>query len=335
MRGKKEYKAYQNGAQYGKFGSGDHESEGGKVVKGVTGPIHIMAGVETDIMKAHGPEGEHILAQKKGYSSVWEAKRINPNEITGYAQYGIDDFVPKWAGGSGKAYEADWWTGPSSIGDQISEGLQDLFNVSADYDPDLIAEREQKGQLKTMLGTSQENILAGQKKTEAFIGENLQSDLEGLTRKEDRLDAGIIGTQRDIVKSTGAGRNIQTKTNLVSGGPDITRDIEQRGKMSINKFGDARQDIWATGDKFQRQADMDIYKTKQQAQTALGQIYSDYMSATGEPIGDEQMTLLQEYMIDNDVSTDQIVDAGNLDQELEMLQGSGNFNFYDPRNLDV
>ena len=327
MRGKKAYQAYQNGAQYGKFGSGDHKSEGGKVVKGVTGPIHIKAGVETDIMKAHGPEGEHILSQKKGYSSPWEAKLMNPNEITGYAQYGD---------------AMDWLFGKNSVFgkvqkalDPVSEWFQKTLKVSKDYDPDLIAEREQKGQLKTMLGTSEENILAGQERTEAFIGENLQADLEGLARKEDRIDTGIIGTQRDIVKSAGAGRNIQTKTNLVSGGPDITRDIEEKGQMAINKFGSAREDIWASGDKLQRQADMDIYRSKQQAQTALGQIYSDYMAATGEPIGDEQLTLLQEYMADNDVSTDQIVDAGNLDQELEIMQGSGSFDFWDPRNLDV
>ena len=38
MRNKKAYKAYTQGAQYGKFG--DHESKGGKVVQGVTGKIH-------------------------------------------------------------------------------------------------------------------------------------------------------------------------------------------------------------------------------------------------------------------------------------------------------
>ena len=71
MRGNKAYQAYKSGAQYGKFG--DHKSKGGKVVKGVTGKIHIEGGVEKDIMKTHGPEGERILAARNNHASVFDS----------------------------------------------------------------------------------------------------------------------------------------------------------------------------------------------------------------------------------------------------------------------
>ena len=93
MYGKKALKVYQKGPQYGKFnslyGTGDHPSEGGKIVDGVSGKIHIMGdesdgGIEKKIMEIHGPEGEYILAQRNGYSSLDEVPR---DENTGYPKY--------------------------------------------------------------------------------------------------------------------------------------------------------------------------------------------------------------------------------------------------------
>jgi len=311
MRGNKAYKAYTDGAQYGKFGSGDHKSEGGKVVKGVTGKIHIQGGIETDIMKTHGPEGEFILAQRKGYPSLDAVPR---NETTGYAEYGSPfSFL-----------NTDWWFGKNSIADQISESLQRTFNVSADYDPDIIQEREQKGQLKTMLDTSQENIIAGQKKTEEFIGEQLQNTLEGFGRQENVLDTKTTALQRGLGTQHQAGQNIQTKTGLITSDAPNIRRTEDIGVSQMKGITGARENIWAGMEGAETQAEMDIYKSKQQAQSALAQIYSDYMAATGETISDEQMTLFSEYMQDNDVTIDPNLPQSPEDEDLEELLRSGN-----------
>ena len=322
MRGNKAYQAYKSGAQYGKFG--DHKSKGGKVVKGVTGKIHIMGGVETDIMKTHGPEGERILAARNNHASVFDSPI---NEMTGYHEYGVDDFVPKWMGGSGKAYTSEWWTGPSSIGDQISESLQKALKVSKDYDPDLISEREQKGQFKDMMETSKENIIAGQLKTEQFIGENLQRDLEGFGRQEDRLDLGIQNVQSAMGDSTGAIRSAQTRTGLISDPSQNIRKVERAGTAKMDSISSAREDIWGNIAKAETQAEMETYQSKQKAQTALAQIFSDYMAATGETISDDNMSLLQDYMADNDMAA--VVEGGSTDEimtELDLLnRGSGRF----------
>jgi hypothetical protein len=320
MRGSKAYKAYTNGAQYGKFGSGDHKSEGGKVVKGVTGKIHIQGGIETDIMKTHGANGEYILAQRKGYPSLSDVPR---NEITGYAQYGDDD---NWWDKT-----TDWLFGSESIADKyISDPLQKLFGVSADYDPDIIQEKEQKGQLKTMLGTSQENIIEGQKKTEEFIGDQLQQTLAGFGRQENVLDTKTTALQRGLGTQYQAGQNIQTKTGLITSDAPNIRRTEDIGVSQMKGITGARENIWAGMEGAETQAEMDIYKSKQQAQSALAQIYSDYMAATGETISDEQMTLFSEYMQDNDVT---INPNPNLpqspggfygDEDLEELLRSGN-----------
>ena len=316
MRGSKAYKAYTNGAQYGKFGSGDHKSEGGKVVKGVTGKIHIQGGIETDIMKTHGPEGEFILAQRKGYPSLDAVPR---NETTGYAEYGF-----------GAIFDTDWWFGKNSIADQISESLQRTFNVSADYDPDIIQEKEQKGQLKTMLGTSEENIIEGQKKTEEFIGDQLQQTLAGFGRQENVLDTKTTALQRGLGTQYQAGQNIQTKTGLITSDAPNIRRTEDIGVSQMKGITGARENIWAGMEGAETQAEMDIYKSKQQAQSALAQIYSDYMAATGETISDEQMTLFSEYMQDNDVTIDpnpnlpQSPGGFYGDEDLEELLRSGN-----------
>ena len=66
MQNKKLYKAYQKQNQYGAFGSGDHAAEGGKVVKGLTGPIHIKGGIESDIMKLMVLKENLYLLKERG-----------------------------------------------------------------------------------------------------------------------------------------------------------------------------------------------------------------------------------------------------------------------------
>ena len=123
-RGKTVHNAYQKGAQYGNFG--DHVSQGGKVVKGIDGPIHIEGGVESDIMKEHGPEGEYILMQKQGYESFAE---VPVNETTGYKEYSwLSKKLDKWTGGaSTTAYNVlDTMTGgylPGGVNPIHTQGL--------------------------------------------------------------------------------------------------------------------------------------------------------------------------------------------------------------------
>lgn len=294
MRNKTAYKAYSQGAQHGKFG--DHKSQGGKVVKGVSGKIHIQDGLETDIMKTHGPEGEYILAQKNGYQSIDD---VPVNETTGNKEYFLGTIALAWGLGTKKGRK---WSDKN-----ISDPLQKLFKIGEYSDIG-----QSTKQLKEMMGTSTENVIEGQKKTEEFITENLQSDLEGFGRQEDRLDTQIIGSQMAMGDQYQASQNIQTKTGLV-GNDNNRRKIERQGTMQMETLGSTREDIFAAGDKARTQADMDIYRSKKDTQTALGQIFSDYMAATGETISDENMNLLQDYMADNDVASIEELEQGDID----------------------
>ena len=317
MRGNKAYQAYKSGAQYGKFG--DHKSKGGKVVKGVTGKIHIEGGVEKDIMKTHGPEGERILAARNNHASVFDSP---VNEMTGYHEYNGKK-LKKWLFG-----ENSLWQSTKDFFDPASEFLQQTLKVSKDYDPDLIAEREQKSQFKDMMETSKENIIAGQLKTEQFIGENLQRDLEGFGRQEDRLDLGIQNVQSTMGDSTKAIRSAQTKTGLISDPSQNIRKVERAGTTKIGNISSAREDIWGNVAKAETQAEMETYQSKQKAQTALAQIFSDYMAATGETISDDNMSLLQDYMADNDMAA-VVEQGGSTDEVMAQLdfinRGSGRF----------
>ena len=239
MYGKTALKAYQKGPQYGKFnslyGTGDHPSEGGSVVKGVSGPIHVMAGVESDIMKEHGTEGEYILMQKQGYNSFAE---VPVNETTGYLQYGWRDLLKSgWDRITGSsAYEAmDAFAGgylpggmqPGEMGWRegmdryISDPLQQFFNIGEYSD-----EAARNEQLEKMLGTQTESAIAGQQKMEGFIESNLQeqisqfgSQAEMLSTAGKRLDTKTTGVQAGIAGQYGGARDITQKTGLVVTSP--------------------------------------------------------------------------------------------------------------------
>ena len=315
MRGKTVYKAYQQGAQYGKFGSGDNAAEGGSVVKGVSGPIHIMAGLESDIMKEHGPEGEYILMQQKGYNSFAE---VPVNETTRYLQYGIGDFIPKWAGGSGAAYTEDWLTGPNSFAAGVSEsynqmggygGLYDMFQQQFGFG-EYSEEAKRNVALEEMLGGQIGSAITGQGEMEGFIGQQLEEQMtqfgvkrDMLTTASGKLDTQTTGVQQSM-KQYGGTRDIQKKTGLVTGGPDFAlEDVETQGKMQMANIGAGRQDLASQRELIASQergavtqADIDKAQGKQRTQQALASMLTDYMSATGETIDESYIDMFTDYM---------------------------------------
>jgi hypothetical protein len=315
MRNKKAYKAYTDGAQYGKFGSGDHKSEGGKVVKGITGKIHIKGGIETDIMKTHGPEGEFILAQRKGYPSLDAVPR---NETTGYAQYG-DTW--DWLFGENSAWQNNVFTGSG-----LGSGIANLFGYTEAAGKDLgmgistfnlpTGDESKRRDLGKMLGVQTKSAIAGQAEMEGFIDENLSEQLlqfgaksEMLDTAEDRLGTQTTGVQRDMSKQYGGVRDMSAKTGLVgtSQDQDYLKDIELTGKTAMENIGSSRLDIGSQRDILASQergattqAEIDKLRGKQNTQQALASMISDYMSATGETVDDDIFDLFTEYMEEGD-----------------------------------
>lgn len=309
---KKAYKAYTDGAQYGKFG--DHKSKGGKVVEGVTGKIHIQGGVETDIMKTHGPEGEYILAQRNGYPSLDAVPR---NETTGHNEYFLRK-ARNWLFGENSVWQNNVFTGGG-----LGSGLATLFGYTepAQKDPDMGIslfnlgpdyEEQRKRDLGTMLGKQTESAIAAQERMEGFIDENLQEQLiqfgaksEMLDTAEDRLGTQTTSVQRDISKQYGGVRDMSAKTGLVTAGDDsaMLEDIEFAGETAMEDIGINRQNIGSQRDILASQergaitqADIDKAKGKQGTQQALASMISDYMSATGETVDDDIFDLFTQYM---------------------------------------
>ena len=301
MQNKKLYKAYQKQNQYGAFGSGDHAAEGGKVVKGLTGPIHIKGGIESDIMKTHGAEGESILAQRKGYRSLEEAPI---NQETGYAQYGFGDLF------SGKAWNKDWWYGSSSIGDKASDWLQQKMGIG-EYGEEF----QKNKQLQEMLDSQFTQLLEGTQKMigeEGFITQGLQEQLGQLTsqseileRQGETLKGGEIDIQRGVEGQMGKIRSAGAKTGLVSSynTQQGIEDVERAGIRGMPQIGTGMQDIASRQDilsskmrQAETQAGVEEYKTIQDTQGAMAQMITSYMNATGESIPGEFMSLYEDYI---------------------------------------
>jgi len=307
MYGKTALKAYQKGPQYGKFnslyGTGDHPSEGGSVVKGVSGPIHVMAGVESDIMKEHGPEGEYILMQKKGYNSFAEVPvSEDGNRMYGWMRDWSSKITERYARSGGKEPEGIWDTA------QLAFGWGEYSEEQLD-----VAETERR--LGDLLGTGFESLQKGTDKMlgtddeVGFIDKQLQEQLEQFgTRKEmldtasGRLDTQTAGIQQSM-KQYGGTRDIQKKTGLVTGGPDFAlEDVETQGKLQMSNIGAGRKDILSqreliAGQERQAmtQAEIDKYKYGTQTSTAMAKMMSDYMSATGEDVPEEFYDMFTEY----------------------------------------
>jgi len=312
---------YQKLSQHGEFYSGDHKSEGGKVVKGINTPIHIQGGVESDIMKAHPKEGEYLLAQRKGYKSLDEVPK---NNKTGYNQYGFfgdlgSSFMSALSS-TGESFSALW----SGVDKYTSDLLQQKFEIG-EYGTEAIRNKS----LERLLGTSFTDLQKGTEKMlgdEGFIQSQLGEQLTQLDARGSMLDTAYdsIGNQMDITSQnygriqSGVGsqmdamRNTTAKTNLV-GSANTSRDIESIEKagssgmkttgLNLMNLSNQMKDIGSQRDilSSQRrqavtQADIDEYKFVQDAGGAMSSMIQSYMSATGEKVPDEFMSLYEDYL---------------------------------------
>ena len=307
MRDKTVYQAYQKGAQYGKFGSGDHVSEGGSVVKGVSGPIHIMAGIEKDIMKEHGPEGEYILMQKQGYNSFDE---VPANETTGYLQYGYWDRIK-----SGVSNAWDSFTGSSAYGAMdsvvggilpggmqpgemgwregmdkyISDPIQRQFEIG-----EYSEEAKRNVELEKMLGSQIGSAITGQDEMEGFIGDQLAEQKIQFGAKRQQLDTQTTGLQTSMGQYGGV-RDQQKKTGLITDTTPSLEAMETQGEMQMANIGVGRTLLASQERGAETQAEIDIAQGKQRTQQSLASMLSDYMTATGETIDPSFMDMFTDY----------------------------------------
>jgi len=315
MRGKTAYQAYEKGSRYGKFnslyGTGDHPKEGGKIVEGVSGKIHIMGGsddgkfsrVEGDIMKANPKEGEYILAQRNGYRSLDE---VPVDETTGYRKY---SWLSKKLGfvkakktkksvfDIFDVFTADWWD------KKVSDPLQQKFNIGEYSD-----EAKRNVELEKMLGSQIGSAITGQEEMEGFIGQQLAEQMTQFGIKKDMLSTAseklgtqTTGVQQSMGQYAGA-RDIQKQTGLITDTSPSLEAMETQGKMQMANIGASRKDISSQRQLIgsqergaETQAEIDIAQGKQRTQQALASMLSDYMTATGETIDQSFLDMFTDY----------------------------------------
>ena len=298
--GKTAYKSYQKGSRYGKFNSGDNAAEGGSVVKGVSGPIHIRGddgGIEKAIMKAQGAEGEYVLAQRNGYKSLDE---VPPNETTGYLQYGWRDALSSaykgldtLAGGYLPGGIAPQHTQDQTFGERfdqnIGDPLQQALNIGEYSD-----EAQRNVELEGMLGSQIGSAITGQGEMEGFIGEQLAEQKIQFGAKREQFDTQTTGVQQGMGQYAGA-RDIQKKTGLITDTSPALETMETQGKMQMANIGTGRTLLASQERGAETQADIDIAQGKQRTQASLASMLSDYMTATGETIDSSFMDMFTDY----------------------------------------
>jgi len=252
MYGKKAYQAYKKGAQYGKFG--DNVSQGGKVVKGVDGLIHIEGGIESDIMKAHGSEGEYILAQKQGYQSLDE---VPVNEKTGYREY----FIHKWIQGTSTYGALDAFMGGYLPGgtEPMHESGQSWVEGFDEYigDPlqqtlgigEYSEEAKMQKSLEESMGISFDALRTGSDKMlgeEGWIQKQLDEQLQQFGYQKEGLTQQAGGVRTKMGDAYAGGKSASAKTGLVTGAGDVTnlKKLETAGKGQMAMLGTQRESIW-------------------------------------------------------------------------------------------
>jgi hypothetical protein len=321
MRGKTAYKAYERGSRYGKFnslyGTGDHPSEGGKIVDGVDGKIHVMGGVESDIMKANPKEGEYILMQKKGYNSFAEVPvsedgnrmyghnflhKITSgisntwDSITGSGAYGaMDAFVGGYLPGGMQPGEETWRGGMDKY---FSDPLQQKFEIG-----EYSEEAKRNVSLEKMLGQQIGSAITGQGEMEGFIGEQLAEQKIQFGAKRGQLDIQTTGVQEGMGQYAGA-RDIEKQTGLITDTSPALEAIETQGEMQMANIGVGRTLLASQERGAETQADIDIARGKQRTQQSLASMLSDYMTATGETIGEGYLDMFTDYMEGNFTSVE-------------------------------
>ena len=344
------YSKYKDDSKYGR--GYDNKNRGGEVVKGVTGDIHIEGGVESEIMKTHGPEGEHILARRNGYESFDDVP-INP--VTGNKEYHskwyphthmfddafdkVGDWFEDTFGGAsewmGDAYTTfdnligGWLPGGGDFGGVLnpenweeqwgivdkytSDMLQKAFKIG-EYDPDVIKEKERNKELRELLGEQTASAIEGSEQMAGFIQDKMQQDLkgldldlEGLGIDEQGLDQDTITVQRGMKNQAAQVQDAERATGLMTDDTSMIEDIEYGGTAEIANIGRSRQKIGIGREKIgigkdtvRTQADIDIAQNRLSTQQALASMLSDYMTATGETLPDDQLQDFMDFIQDND-----------------------------------
>ena len=270
-------------------GTGDHPAEGGKVVKGISGNIHVMSGVESDIMKVHGPEGERILAQRQNKN----IDDIRTDRNTGYKAYGI--FGPSNTDKQADTLEQMFQIGVSDI----RTGTETMFDF---MDTTLQQQLQQFGY--------EQDILDIQGKGYDIQGRRLDI-------KEESLVADTRNIRRDMEKYGGGGQQ-EVRTGLQTGDDSIAIEkLEETGTAGMETIGRTREDIALGREEIElgmdtlavrgnilegkvetaeTQAEIDKYNYSTAAGQQLANMMTQYMTATGEDIPDEFMSTYEEYM---------------------------------------
>ena len=305
-RGKPVLPAFQKGSPHGKFnslyGTGDHPSEGGKIVDGVDGKIHIMGDdIEDAIMKIHPKEGEYILMQRNGYSSLAEVP-VSEDGNRKYSRFS------KWLEKKQKNYMDRMRRGgsPESMWDRVQ-----LQMGWGEYSEEELTEADVEKRLGSFMETGFENLQAGTDKMVGqggFIQEQLGEQLEQFGIRKDMLatagektELQAVGVQQSMEQYGGV-RDQQKQTGLITDNSPALEKIETQGEMGMQNIGLARQDI-ASQRKLiagqegsaRTQAELDEYKFTTQTSSAMAKMMSDYMSATGEDVPEEFYTLFEDY----------------------------------------
>ena len=304
------YKKFENksSAKYGRFG--DNASNGGRVVKGINNDdIHIEGGIESDIWTTYSKQSpelaENILAARKGITPS-EAS-INPfNENREYFKNPFER-VGEWVGstatdfvGAGMDFLGDLSDIPGNVLGQAgalwdqyaADPFQQKFEIG-EYDPENIM----KDQLGDMIDPSIGSVVSGTKSMKGFLGEQYegQKDMLALEKGANRAK---VGNLQDRVGSAYQGAVGQSaKTNLVTstaGLSNTMENIEKSGKSEMSSIGREMKSLDFQGNQLFTQLEIDKLKADQQASAAIQTILGDYMAATGEPISDEYMSLLDE-----------------------------------------
>ena len=284
------------------IGSGDHPSEGGKVVKGANNQdIHIQGGskdgrysrVESDIYNAiskqYGPdEAEFVLANRKGYSDL---RDVPISETTGNRQYGFGD----------------------STSERQASDLEEMFQSTT---MDIRAGTEQMfGWMDEQLG---QQLFQSEQQIELLGLDRLGLDLNerSLDLKEAGLGDQIQGI-RGGMEQYGGGQTQSVQTGLITDEQGTIEQFERQGTMAMGEVGRAREELTIGRENLElargkmdiqediigsqmegitTQSEIDKYNIATSSGQQIANMMMQYMSATGEDIPDEFMSSWESYM---------------------------------------
>ena len=286
------YKKFDNksAARLGNFK--DNSAFGGSVVKVGNRKIHIQGGVEKSIWDAYKKDpkrAESILAARIGVAP--ETASINEN--TGYREYNDND---GWWGGFKKAVSSPFTAGKDLLGEAgalwdqyVSEPFQQKFEIG-EYDPENIM----KDQLSDMLEPSIANVIKGTKQMGGFLEEQYESRMGTMDLRKEDLWSGLGNAQQQTAIDYQNMPNV-ARTGLVTSGSNEAniKAIEKAGEQTISGIGTRQKLIDFEKGQLGTQLDIDKLQADIRAQETISSILGDYMAATGEPIGDEFMDLLE------------------------------------------